>query len=72
MAEYEFYIDIFPQGTDFDNYLWIRVPLWESKSSPEKFQHTTGTNKSKKRLNEEGKKSSFTLPVSSTSLLYPP
>ena len=28
------------ESTDLDNYLWIREPLWKSRSPVEKFQHT--------------------------------
>lgn len=50
-----------PKNITFSSYSQTRIPLLESESSAEQFQHTTGP---KYRCIEEGKKNSFTLSMS--------
>lgn len=53
-----------PKNTNFNNYPQMREPLWESRSLAQKYQHTVGARKSKIGCIEEGKRNSFTLPMS--------
>lgn len=42
MVELEFFTTIPPQNIYFNNHPQTRVPMWESRSLPEKFQYIAG------------------------------
>lgn len=64
-VEQEFSTIISSQRLKLENHPLTRSALWKSESTVKKFQHMVKAKTSENRYTEEGKKNSFTLPVSS-------